>query len=456
MKRLIPILFILVSGTLTGQNNLEGIIHNLDSYRIYLLSFYGEKSIIIDSTMADSTGKFRFLIAANRRPGMYRIQWGKEKLIDLIWNKENVSFTTDNRAPYDSLTILSSQENKIYNDFSRTDRINQNRLELLMPIVDLYPIKDSFYHSAAGEMERIQTVQTRLLDSLDKMYPNSYAVRIFKLYQTPFLSVNLTKDERLKFLQQHYFDKVNFNDTSLLNSPAFANKAISYLALYSDNRLPKKQLETEFIKAITVMLSAASVNPDVFKFLLDYLVGGFDKYHFDDVITYIADNFQDPFSCEDQQRKSSLQKKLETFKKISIGKVAPEVEVPDQKNKTIQLSKIQTEYTLLVFWSSDCPNCTDLLPRLKELYDKQKSKRFEIFAVSVDTSRNSWIDFIRKERLNWLNGSDLKGFASKSADDYNIYATPTLFLLDQKKTIISKPITYRETEQALRDQKLIP
>lgn len=456
MKRLIPILFVLVSGSLIAQNNLEGIIRNLDVPGIYLLNFKGEKSTVIDSTMADSTGKFRFVFTSNRQPGMYRVQWGKEKLVDLLWNRENISFFTNNLAPYDSLIILSSQENKIYYDFSRKDRINQGRLELLMPIVDFYPTKDSFYNLAAREMERIQTEQSRLLDSLDKMYPNSYAVRIFKLYQTPFLSTNLTKDERLKLLQQHYFDKVNFNDTSLLNSPVFANKAISYLALYSDNRLPRKQLETEFIKAVTLMLSAASVNPEVFKFLLDYLVGGFDKYHFDDVITYMADNFQDPFSCEDQQRKSSLQKKLETFKKISIGKTAPELEVPDQKNKTILLSKIQTEYTLLVFWSSDCPHCTDLLPRLKALYDKQKTRRFEILAVSVDTSRNSWTNYIKGERLNWLNGSDLKGFASKSADDYNIYGTPTLFLLDQKKTIIAKPITYRETEQALRDQKLIP
>jgi peroxiredoxin len=305
-------------------------------------------------------------------------------------------------------------------------------------------------------MEHIQIAQGLLLDSLEKKYPDSYAVKIFKLYRTPFLAATLSKNDRLKLLQQHYFDKVDFNDTSLLNSPAFANKAISYLALYSDNRLSKKQLETEFIKAVTVILSAASINPSVFKFLLDYLVSGFDKYHFDEVITYIADNFKDPYSCEDQQRKSSLQKKLETFQKIAVGKIAPDLEIPDQKNKTIQLAKVQAEYTLLVFWSSDCPHCTTLLPRLKKLYDSQKPKRFEVYAVSIDTSRTNWTGFIKNEKLNWINVSDLKGFTSKSADDYNIYATPTIFLLDQKKTILAKPITYQETEQALRNQKLIP
>ncbi|MEI6455663.1 MAG: redoxin domain-containing protein [bacterium] len=456
MKRLLPLLFLFFPVTLWAQNSIEGRIHNLDTKTIYLLSFYGEKSTTIDSIIADPAGRFLFTIAPGKKPGMYRVQWGKDNLVDLIWNRENISFETNSLTPSDSLVIINSVENRIYYDYSKKDRNTQSRLELLMPVVDYYPVHDSYYYLTAAEMERIQKEQARLLDSLDQAHPGSYSARIFRLYQTPFLASGLKKEERLKVLQQHYFDKVNFNDTSLLHSPAFANKAISYLALYSDNRLDKKHLEAEFIRAVTIMLSAASVNPDVFKFLLDYLVSGFDKYHFDEVITYIADNFQDPFSCEDQKRKSNLQKKLETFKKIAVGKVAPAIELPDQKGKMVTLAGIQTEYTLLVFWSTECPHCTDFMPRLKALYDSQKPKRFEVLAVSVDTSRTAWTDFIRKEKLNWPNVSDLQGFAGKAADDYNIYATPTMFLLDKEKVILSKPISFRETEQALRDQKLLP
>ena len=235
----------------------------------------------------------------------------------------------------------------------------------------------------------------------------------------------------------------------------FVNKAIAYLSIYSNNRMPQKQLEAEFIKAVTLMLGAASVNPVIYKFWLDYVVGGFDKYHFDEVITYIADNFQDPSSCEDQERKSALQKKLDTFKKISIGKIAPEMEVPDVKGKPVKLSGINSEYTLVVFYASTCPHCAAMTPRLKDLYDKQKPKRFEVMSVSIDTSRTEWTNFIREQKLNWINVSDLKGFAGKSADDFNIYATPTMFLLDREKKILSKPVSLMELEQALRDYKLI-
>jgi thioredoxin-related protein len=301
----------------------------------------------------------------------------------------------------------------------------------------------------------LQVSLTTTIDSLAALYPGSYSVRIFRNQQTPFLSSALVKDDRLVYLKQHYLDRVDFRDTLLLRSNAWANKAISYLALFSNNHYPKKQLEAEFIKAVTVILSAAAVNPDVYKFLLDYFVGGFDKYGFDDVITYMADNFQDPFACEDQARKTSLQKKLENFKKISIGKIAPDIEVPDQKGKIIRLSDIKSEYTLLVFWSSECSHCEEMMPKLKQVYERQKPFRMEIMAVALDTSRSEWTSFIKEEKLNWLNTSELKGFASKSVDTYNVFATPTMFLLDREKKIISKPISYRELEQALKDNKLM-
>ena len=254
---------------------------------------------------------------------------------------------------------------------------------------------------------------------------------------------------RMEFLKQHYWDKVDFKDTALLRSNVFADKVISYLAIYQNNRLNQKQLEAEFIKAVTISLGAASVCPETYKFMLDYLVGGFDKYHFDDVITYIADNFQDPFSCEDAARKSSLQKKLDNFKKLSVGKTAPDIQVPDLKGNKVSLLSIQNDYTLLVFWSSHCPHCTDMMPKLKTWYDKQKIKKLEVVAVSLDTSRNDWLTFVKKEKLNWINVSELSGYSGKAEDEYNVYATPTMYLLNREKKIIAKPITWGELEQDL-------
>jgi peroxiredoxin len=443
----------MVSGLLQAQNTIEGTILRYGDKKIFLMSIYGEKTKAIDSTTSDANGNFRFILN-NRLPGMYRVQWIKEGSVDLVWNHEDVKFITSPKNTEDSLQIITSLENKINLAYSKLDRINQSKLQLLIPVVDFYPVKDAFYASVIREFEFTQKSQQQFLDSLVKLYPNAFAVRVAKVYQTPFIPAGLNKDERITLLKQHYFDRVDFSDTALLRSMVFVNKAIAYLSIYSNNRMPQKQLEAEFIKAVTLMLGAASVNPVIYKFWLDYLVGGFDKYHFDEVITYIADNFQDPSSCEDQERKSALQKKLDTFKKIAIGKIAPDLVVPDVSGKPVSLKGINSEYTLVLFYATTCPHCVSMTPRLKELYDKQQSKRFEVMSVSIDTSKNDWTTFIRDQKLKWINVSDLKGFNGKSADDYNIYATPTMFLLDREKKILSKPISLMELEQSLRDHNL--
>ncbi len=457
MRRVMLLLMLIgpFLGMAQSTYTLHGQLDGLSNQPVYLLNFYGEKNALLDSTRSDGAGSFSFLMPATLAPGLYRVSWGQEKYIDLIFNRENISFRTNAGHASDSLVIIQSVENKIFYDFMVVDRISQTKLELLQPVVDYYPDQDSFYFNAIANYEQVQRHQEEILDSLKRTFPDSYSVKILTHYSTPFLSASLPPNIRLTFLKQHYFDHVDYNDTSLLRSNVWSNKAISYLALYSSNRLSQKQLEAEFIKAVTVILSDAGENPEIFKFLLDYLVSGFDKYHFEDVITYLAENFQDPYSCEDQEKKSALQKKLDTFKKIAIGQSAPEFEIPDTKGQLVKLSGIDAEYTLLIFWSSECGHCTQMLPKAKALYDAQKPKRYEIVAVSIDTSRAEWMQVVNEEKLNWINASELKGFDGKSADLYNIYATPTMFLLDRDKKIVAKPISYRELEVALRQQGLL-
>ncbi len=432
-----------------SQNSLDGKINNLGKTRIYLMSIYGERTRAVDSTLSDSVGRIHFAIPSTLLPGMYRLGWSKQGSINLILNKEDVKFESLASAPDDSLRILQSKENQILRSFASMLRKNQTKLELLMPVVDFYPVKDQFYHTVVTEFETVQKTQLSSLDSLVLLYPRSYAVRMQQVMQTPYISGSLTSAARIEFLKQHYWDKVDFNDTSLLRSNVFADKLISYLAIYQNNRLSQKQLETEFIKAVTVALGAASVNKETYKFMLDYLVGGFDKYHFDDVITYIADNFQDPYSCEDAERKSALQKKLDNFKKLAVGKTAPDIVVPDSKGVKVDLLGIKTGFTLLIFWSSNCPHCTEMMPKLKAWYDKHTPKNLEVMAVSLDTSKTEWLSFVKKEKLNWINVSELKGYSGKAEDEYNVYATPTMYLIDREKKIIAKPITWRELEQEL-------
>lgn len=50
-----------------------------------------------------------------------------------------------------------------------------------------------------------------------------------------------------------------------------------------------------------------------------------------------------------------------------------------------------------------------------------------------------WVDFIYQyQLLNWLNYSELNGWQGTIHKKYNVFATPTFYLLDKNKRIMGE------------------
>lgn len=103
------------------------------------------------------------------------------------------------------------------------------------------------------------------------------------------------------------------------------------------------------------------------------------------------------------------------------------------------LDSVTSPYTLIVFWASWCEFCEKAMPDIKNIYAKYKGKGLEIFAVSLDSIKQNWILVTNKYSIPWVNTCDLNGFKSKIIGEYNIWSTPTFFLLDADKKIIARP-----------------
>ncbi len=104
---------------------------------------------------------------------------------------------------------------------------------------------------------------------------------------------------------------------------------------------------------------------------------------------------------------------------------------------------------MLYFWASWCSACQKENPMLVGMYNKYKGKGFDIYAVSLDSDETEWISAIESSKLTWKNVSELNGLESEVAKTYEIWATPTIYLLDNKMRIISKGLTGSELEMKL-------
>jgi peroxiredoxin len=135
----------------------------------------------------------------------------------------------------------------------------------------------------------------------------------------------------------------------------------------------------------------------------------------------------------------------------AVGQPAPEISLPDQNGDTIKLSSLRGKYVLVDFWAKWCGPCRRENPNVVKAYAKYKNKGFEILGVSLDRSREDWVQAIAEDRLTWKHVSDLKYFNSQAALDYNINAIPFSILLDPNGVIIAKNLRGASLEKKLAE-----
>ena len=123
---------------------------------------------------------------------------------------------------------------------------------------------------------------------------------------------------------------------------------------------------------------------------------------------------------------------------VGIGVIAPDIILLDPKGDTIALSSLRGKYVLLDFWASWCRPCRIENPHLVSNYKKYNEKGFEIYQVSLDKKKESWISAIESDKLTWIHVSDLQYWNSFAAKLYQVQAIPANFLLDKNGKIIAK------------------
>jgi peroxiredoxin len=441
--------------TLKDSYSLEFNLNDFPNKVVYLADFYGDKNKIIDSVKTNKNGNAKFIFFTKAScSGFYRLIFSNEKFLDIIFDREDIWVTTSITNPFDSARFIKFNQNEKYYDFLKQEKNFQKKVELLLPLIDNYPKEDPFYISIENQFKKNQIDIDRKAEDIIAEFPNSFLSKVIKSKKMPIIDDNLNPIERKEYIKAHFFDNVDFSDSSMIHSPVFTSKSISFLTLFSDKNLPKAVLENNFIKASDIILSKAKVNQKVFEQVLDYLMRGFEEFQFNKVLNHLSNKYKIESSCENSEGKTTLKRRLDSFQKLAIGKKVPEIRSMDVFGKEVSLSKVKSEYTLIVFWASWCPHCEILMPELRKLYNNQINKNLEIIGVSIDSSKTKLLEIIKKERYSWINVCDSKGWNGKIAEDYCIYATPTMFLLDSRKIILAKPISLRDLSRELGNLKV--
>ncbi len=144
-----------------------------------------------------------------------------------------------------------------------------------------------------------------------------------------------------------------------------------------------------------------------------------------------------------------VNEKVALLKATSVGGEAASIESRDRDGKAVKLMPAKAKITLVDFWASWCGPCRRESKTLGALYEKFKSRGFEIYGVSLDDDREKWQRAIEQDERTWTNVSSLKGFETSAAFDYAVTSLPAKFFIDSDGKIVAKNLSGKDLEEKL-------
>jgi peroxiredoxin len=417
---------------------------------VYLAHYFGKPLPTIykaDSAKFDNNNVATFTSTEPEIGGIYIILLSDHKTYFefLMSNGDEFSITAKSSALPTGLEFKGSPENErfvAYQKYLQEFATKQNKLQ-----ADLGNAKSSadtaaIRNKAVTLSKELMTFRT---DYMTK-YPNSLLADVFGALWVPtvpegqHLKADGTTDSSFayKYYKAHFWDKFNFKDNRLVQTPIYEAKIEEY---FNKLVLP---LPDSMKHEADIIIERSRGSKDIFKYNLWWLTRNAENSKImgmDEVFVHLVEKYYmkgDAYWLSHED----LQKYIDRAQKIApnvIGNIAPEINMQDINGKKIPLSSIKSKYTLVVFWAPSCGHCQQMIPKIDSAYRASlKSKGVKVYAVRSEDDPKEWQDFIKKNNLqDWTNVYDperTSDFRSK----YDVYSTPIIYLLDENKKIIGK------------------
>jgi peroxiredoxin len=123
---------------------------------------------------------------------------------------------------------------------------------------------------------------------------------------------------------------------------------------------------------------------------------------------------------------------------LSIGGKAPDFAQSDTNGKVVRLSDFKGRYVLVDFWASWCEPCRAENPIKAKAMRQFGNRNFTVLGISLDQKKESWLQAIKQDGINWVQLSDLGLWRNAVSVKYYVYSIPGNYLIGPDGTILAK------------------
>ena len=429
--------------------------------KIYIGTNYGNSRVLADSTILNDKSEGVFESSKKLTPGIYFVVSPKYAILFDFLVDENQKFkiiadTTNLTA----VTIIGSKENDIFKNYSKSmNDIGVQLGEIEKAFKSAINANDSTTLVNKYNDKKKELNDNR--QAIMKGQPNTMTAYFLNVMQRPDVPaipiVNGKADSTYPFyyVKNHFWDNVVFNDNRLVRTPFFEAKLDEYFKNYV-SREPDS-----IIEEVQYMLTVAKTGNEIYPFLLFKFTNKYITPEFmgqDKVFLHIYQNFfaKGDTTLLNEASKKSITERAYSMMANQLGLAAPPLVINDINDKKISLYDIASPYTFVAFWDPTCSHCKEEIPRVDSFYKAIWSKlNVKVLSVNINFKElASWKTFIKENQLaGWIHAYQTEADLNKEIQQgkpttirqlYDVFKTPTFYLLDANKKIIAKNLSIEQ------------
>lgn len=415
---------------LLGQT-ISGNLRGYGSGDLALIGFDYFGEVVLDSTVIDGSGGFS-LDAGDYR-GMAKLVVANRKNVLLHLNGIDIVVDRDSLGGTESFFVASDGSNMLLDKVSKAYGQMEQAYSAWRFLQDRYgreqvlPPPPEVLTTIESELDRLEGMDREIMQWVQQEEYLKWYVPLRKLVNNMPRAISYYPERINGYITD--FRELDFNDPRFRNSGLVSGLVEGHFLLLENMGGPLDRMYGEMERSIDHLLQDLQGNDVFFEMLVARLFDHFEKRGLFRASEHLAISVLNSETCSIDD---GLAFKLESYRKLKVGNLAPDVPLGEQGS----LSNLKAN-TLLVFGASGCPHCQEGLLQLQKAYPAWKERGVEVVYFGIDVDQK---DFERVFGSSpWIIHSDLKGWDSPVVQDFCLFATPTYFLLDSDRRILLRP-----------------
>lgn len=447
MKKIIFTLILsFIFSSLWSQNTVTGTFTEYANLQINLIGFNGFDTYIIDSTLSNDKGEF--ILSFDKEDfGMgYLLSRNFKSFVVILAENENLQLSGVNFELMESIKIIQGKQNQLFDHYATEHPRREQALSAWDYLTKIYKL-DSLFSSQQVPKQAIETEKKRI-KAEDRLFLANLPEGSYISYYLPLRklvsSVSTIAQYRTKEIPTTFaaFRNLDYSDPHLYKSGLLKDVIESHFWLIENSG---RSLDSVFIEmqiSIDRMLENLLTHEQKLNEITEYLFKFLEQRSLFPASEYLAIKLLNEKSCA---LNSDFAPQLESYRAMKKGNIAPDIVFPagvsaltyTNKNIPKKLSEIKSSYNVVVFGASWCPQCPRELNEISKNFSIWKQQGVEVVFVSLDENKQTFENF--SKQFPFISICDYKKWESPIVKNYHVFATPTIYLISNKREILLKP-----------------